>query len=274
MNEKRECKIVQDLLPNYIDKLTSIQTNQYIEEHIVNCKECKKILENMQKEILTDIKVKNKKEVKYMKKYRNKMRILSLILLSIFLMFTTVTIRKAVIISDLSKKAEEMTKSTNYHKTTYTYSKGRSYKTEEFILGDKKKTVTIVLTEQGIITMQEFMYKISNIEDRCNSYQEIQGKKTARLNSVSYHWQGKEEHNPLYTENILHLLANSIFATIQEKTLDGTKCYLITNFKGLYTYQYEGGMYINKESGLVISSMESEVDNGQGSKNKYPVSEV
>jgi hypothetical protein len=49
---------------------------------------------------------------------------------------------------------------------------------------------------------------------------------------------------------------------------------LITNFKGLYTYQYEGGMYINRENGLVISSMESEVDNGQGSKTKYPGREV
>ena len=70
MNEKRECKIIQDLLPNYIEKLTSLPTNQYIEEHLASCDECEKILKNMQKEIFTDTKVNNKKEVKYIKKFR------------------------------------------------------------------------------------------------------------------------------------------------------------------------------------------------------------
>ena len=97
MSEKKECKIIQDLLPNYIENLTSIQTNEYIEEHIASCKECKGNLENMQNEIVTDTKGKNKKEVKYMKKYRNKMRILSFILLIIFSVFIGTTIRKAII---------------------------------------------------------------------------------------------------------------------------------------------------------------------------------
>ena len=51
MKEKKDCKIVQDLLPNYIDKLTSKETNTYIEEHVSSCKDCKKILDNMQKDI-------------------------------------------------------------------------------------------------------------------------------------------------------------------------------------------------------------------------------
>lgn len=275
MNEKKECKIVQDLLPNYIEKLTSIQTNQYIEQHIAGCNECKKMLENMQKDIPTDAKINRKKEVKYIKKFRNKMRTLSFILLAIFLVFMIVTTRKAIIISNLSQKAEETIESTNYHKTTYTYGKGRSYKTEKFVLGDKKKVVSTILTEQGTIIMQEFTYKTSDIEERHNTYQEIQGKKIAKLNLVSQHWQGEtENHNPLYTENIIHLIINSIFANVEEKSLDGIECYLITNFKGLYTYQYGGGMYINKENGLVISSMECEEDNGLGSKTKYPGSEV
>ena len=32
MRENKECKIVQDLLPNYIEKLTNEETNQFIEE--------------------------------------------------------------------------------------------------------------------------------------------------------------------------------------------------------------------------------------------------
>ena len=49
MSEKRNCKIVQDLLPNYIDKLTNDETNQYIEEHLAKCNECKKIFKLLDK---------------------------------------------------------------------------------------------------------------------------------------------------------------------------------------------------------------------------------
>ena len=39
MINKRECKIVQDLLPNYIDKLTADDTNEFIENHLKECEE-------------------------------------------------------------------------------------------------------------------------------------------------------------------------------------------------------------------------------------------
>ena len=44
---KKECKIVQDLLPSYVDKLTNEETNYFIDEHINECPECQKILENI-----------------------------------------------------------------------------------------------------------------------------------------------------------------------------------------------------------------------------------
>ena len=51
MKEKKDCKIVQDLLPNYIEDLTNEETNYFIDEHINECPERQKIFENMQKEI-------------------------------------------------------------------------------------------------------------------------------------------------------------------------------------------------------------------------------
>lgn len=42
-----KCIIIQDLLPNYIEKLTSDETKQYIKEHLKRCKKCQKILKNM-----------------------------------------------------------------------------------------------------------------------------------------------------------------------------------------------------------------------------------
>lgn len=73
MKEKRECKIVQDLLPNYVDGLTNEETNKYIEEHIKECTECTEILAKYAKKINVKIGEKDKKIVKILKKYNNKM---------------------------------------------------------------------------------------------------------------------------------------------------------------------------------------------------------
>ena len=48
---KRDCSIVQDLLPNYIEDLTDEVTNEYIKEHIATCAECQEVLKSMTKEI-------------------------------------------------------------------------------------------------------------------------------------------------------------------------------------------------------------------------------
>ena len=83
MKEKKDCKIIQDLLPNYIEKLTNEETNNYIEDHLDNCNDCNRILENMKK----DFKIKNtkkyEKKKKYIKKFSDKLKILKLVILVI-----------------------------------------------------------------------------------------------------------------------------------------------------------------------------------------------
>ena len=51
MSRKNECKIVQDLLPNYVEGLTNEETNLFIEEHLRECNTCKKMFNNMKTEI-------------------------------------------------------------------------------------------------------------------------------------------------------------------------------------------------------------------------------
>ena len=96
MKEERKCQIVQDLLPNYIENLTNEETNKYIEEHLLQCEECRKVLDNMKKdiEINNDIK-KEKPKVRYIKKYSKKLRIfevstfiLLLVVLGVFVYYT------------------------------------------------------------------------------------------------------------------------------------------------------------------------------------------
>ena len=40
MKEKKDCKIVQDLLPNYIEDLTNEETNYFINNSCVICNIC------------------------------------------------------------------------------------------------------------------------------------------------------------------------------------------------------------------------------------------
>ncbi|MBR2290133.1 MAG: zf-HC2 domain-containing protein [Clostridia bacterium] len=102
---KNEHKLVQDLFPSYIDGLTTQETNEYIEEHLETCEECKKILEDMktklQEENHTDL---NDKKVQYAKKVNKKLKILSLVGWLILIAIVAVVVdfdRKAVILRNL-----------------------------------------------------------------------------------------------------------------------------------------------------------------------------
>ena len=65
MSRKNECKIVQDLLPNYVEDLTNEETNLFIEEHLRECNTCKKMFNNMKTEIQKPDKEANKNEVNF-----------------------------------------------------------------------------------------------------------------------------------------------------------------------------------------------------------------
>lgn len=79
MKEKQSCAVVRDLLPLYMEQLTSEETNQIIEEHLKDCKSCNSRYDAMREEILRenqqgDENVQLVKEVDYMKKIRKNTR--------------------------------------------------------------------------------------------------------------------------------------------------------------------------------------------------------
>ena len=45
---KKECEIVRDLLPNYVENLVGTQTKDFIKDHLKTCSQCSKILKNME----------------------------------------------------------------------------------------------------------------------------------------------------------------------------------------------------------------------------------
>lgn len=45
-----KCEIIRDLLPSYIDELTSVVSNETIEEHLAECEECRACYEEMKRQ--------------------------------------------------------------------------------------------------------------------------------------------------------------------------------------------------------------------------------
>lgn len=82
MRKNEECRLIQDLLPNYIEGLTSDETNTYIENHIKDCKECTRILKNMGEEVVLD-KIDDMKKIDYLKKIKHRNKTIIGIVLSV-----------------------------------------------------------------------------------------------------------------------------------------------------------------------------------------------
>lgn len=65
---KLDCHIVKDLLPAYVDGLTSPETGRDIEEHLITCKECREEYEAMK---TPEVHEENHREINYLKKIRS-----------------------------------------------------------------------------------------------------------------------------------------------------------------------------------------------------------
>lgn len=76
-----DCNIIRDLLPSYIEKLTSEQSNQAVERHVNDCPECNKYLNELQQDVEPQTVLPD--EIDYLKKIKNKMKRSKLISLGI-----------------------------------------------------------------------------------------------------------------------------------------------------------------------------------------------
>ena len=81
---KKDCKIVQDLLPAYIDNVLSEETKLYVEEHLKSCDECKKVYDEMNFDLQKE-DVKNTEIVKTIKKYKRKIVTLKVFVIIVIL---------------------------------------------------------------------------------------------------------------------------------------------------------------------------------------------
>lgn len=154
MNRNIECEIIRDLLPSYIEKVTSNETNEAVEEHLDTCNTCKKYYENMTKDINIE-KVEDEKEIKDMLKKAKTMYVLKGIFFAACLLSIVVPF-----IVNLSVD----------HRLTWFYivlgGCGITYSVLGIILFVEENKLRYVLTVISIITLP-YLYIIQYI---CNKY--------------------------------------------------------------------------------------------------------
>ncbi|MGN1270251.1 MAG: zf-HC2 domain-containing protein [Clostridia bacterium] len=242
MKEKRNCKIIQDLLPNYIENLTNEETNYFIEEHLKECPECQKVLANMQKEIKVNATKRDDREVKYIKKYSNKLKILKYALLIIILIYVIVVGRRTIIMTSLSGKANENQIYDNYYARLYSYQGDTLTITESYNKG-KDYLTTLTRMVNGNEIQKITYYKKGNEQLFIT---ESDGKKNV-LDSETM-LGGTVLPVTYVSDGLLANLQYAFITGIDSTYCNGKECYIV---KG---NSYE--RYIDKETGLAVRSIE------------------
>ena len=268
MKEKNDCKIVQDLLPNYIEKLTSKETNAYIEEHINGCKECQKILDAMQKDIQLQEKKLEKKKVKYIKKYNHKLRILKTILLSIILIFIVLFVafpgRNTVIIESLEDKFEVYEQQANnvYIKALEYDDSNLQLTYENYYKDNMTKYVLTNLEADIKVTQYVYPNEIKEfIEEPEGKRLNIEPRKNAELPALM---------NYFYNDSLIGTFFMSMDYKITTGDVNGRECYVFSR-----TYakpETKIDIYIEKDTGLVLQSAQIEPTKGDIDLTQYEYS--
>lgn len=72
MKSKVPCELIRDLFPSYIDELTSEVTNEWIEEHVTECGDCREVLDAMREPGEQPLAEEDMKEIDFLKKTRKR----------------------------------------------------------------------------------------------------------------------------------------------------------------------------------------------------------
>lgn len=90
-----KCKIVQDLIPSYMENLLSDESKSFVNEHISTCDECKEYLDTISQNISNEDKQigeTNNLDIDYLKKYRKKINILKITIFTILILIMAIII--------------------------------------------------------------------------------------------------------------------------------------------------------------------------------------
>lgn len=249
--KKYDCNIIQDLLPNYIEKLTSENTNEYVEKHLLECEQCSNI-HNKLKNVSDTDNAKNEQFVNYSKKFKFRFNLLKCVVILVFLIFIGNIIRNVVIIESLSAKGEKYKNSTNYYSLYQQYDENDYCVIETYHYGNKYY--------RTMRTIDKISGELFFAEQKCDGEKVIFYSKNADGDEGIQEIDNGggimpvEPRSCLLLEDdndILTKIRNYILSDIESVTYNGIECYRFTNHCHT-AFGVNDDIYINKENGLLV----------------------
>ena len=241
MDKNKDCKIVQDLLPNYIEKLTNEETNIFIEEHLISCQKCNKMLSNM-KQDLGKSDSDFKPEVDFLKKHKKKINILKGIVFAVIVIYLVFVTKNAAIMMSLTAKAN------NYNTDNY-YVKQFLYNGEALVIGETYNKENKYLTKMIWYSNEENSRRVISYKDD-NEITTITQINGSTIDTSTY----EIRFSPMRITPI-GFFANLQYAFIIG--IDSAEC----NGKSCYVIKGDGYLrYVDKETGLVVREIEKSHD--------------
>ena len=192
MKQNRDCKIVQDLLPTYIESLTDEVTNEFIEEHIARCPECAQVLKDMNGDLQLE-KINQDYEINYLKKL--KMRWVN----SIWIIGVIISVIAFGVVMYINKKSQMQI-------NNYTFLRAETIVENE--KGEDGKiyiTLMAVIDDKGICKSSRLVYKGYKENELKKQYEnrimlsEFSSSNTQIINNEIHYnvniWKGESKKN-------------------------------------------------------------------------------
>lgn len=239
MKNKRECKIIQDLLPNYLEDLLSTETKEYVEKHIQQCAECREILNNMQDTIKENDDSVKQKEVNYLKKFKNKMNLLKAILLIVFVIIILIIGRRIIIVTNLANKTKhiQINSANNYYAKVEGFYNGEYRICECFY---KNGNYVIKIIEYG---EEDEKTKTIFYKNETEQVMFIDGEYGKMVNKNTF----LPELTTLPRYDGINPLLMALVYGVESVKLGDIECYVLKN-KGLE-------QYIDKNTGMLVKEI-------------------
>lgn len=251
MNKKTECEIVQDLLLGYVDDVLNTESKKLVEKHLLECKECKKRLNEIQEDIELN-KDNQNRQIDYLKKVRRKNIIKSIIIAIgiIFFICFYIYLRKFIIVNNFISKANKLLESKNFYmETTQVIDSDSVAVKKEYYKDGKYKIVTDIYSDSGLVqTTTEYATTDSDerigIDNENNKVTIKKGEMTKLSNKNLKNVPFVEDFGFFYVAG--NAFNHSIYTSHYDK---GTEYYVLNK---LFDKDNKWEIWIDKETGLPL----------------------
>lgn len=269
----KDCEIIKDLLPGYLGKILSKESEKFVNEHIKDCNECKEILQNMNNIPNSTIDNEEQSEINHLKKFSNKMKMLRLIIISLIIIFLVIIFGfvfkynyKSNFMKQVNNGINMIKESDNYilkttqqqidyeRKTDYTFSHLYYYKEGKYKIYEKSDSLNDTIRN----TENIYYGKIDSNEQSIIS----ENEKTITNYISKYNYMKKGDFIDIINSNGVDLFgknlgmySNIIFKSrykIKRQRYNGKECYVLKIEDGAGYTEY----WIEKERMIPIRLVE------------------